>query len=164
MFYRAKLLVCFHSLIFFSINIIYSIYSYQTSEDKIGNDTINQEISIRFYTYLLFIVIIMIINMWEILKYWIDSRKKEFYMYRVVGADRNQVLKMFTIDYCKVIAASIILGSIACWLFSLLPLEYSKSVLKSFDGILGILIISYAVPMMAGIIMLWRQQNIDGFK
>ena len=160
MFYRAKLLLCFHSLIFFSINIIYSIYIYQ----NLSGPTTSSEVRSRFYTYLLFIVIIMFINMWEILKYWIDSRKKEFYMRRVVGATRGNIIHIFMVDYLIIILASILIGSFACILFSFLPLEYSPFILKSFDDICGILILSYALPMLVGILMLWRQQKIDGLK
>lgn len=160
MFYRAKLLLCFHSLIFFSINIIYSIYIYQ----NLSGPTTSSEVRSRFYTYLLFIVMIMFINMWEILKYWIDSRKKEFTMRRVVGATRGNIICIFILDYLIIILASILIGLVACFLFSFLPLEYSHFILKSFDDIWGILILSYALPMLVGILMLWRQQKIDGLE
>lgn len=164
MFYRAKLLVGFHSLVFFAFNIIYSIYTYQLGGEAAANDEADAEVSKRLYTYLLLILIVMIINMWEILNYWINSREKEFYIHRMVGAGKNQIFKIYICDYFKIIIVSIIIGIILCLLYSLLPLEYNGNVLKYFDKIKWMIAVSYIIPMFTGLIMIWRQQNIDSFK
>lgn len=162
MFYKSKLLICFHSLIFLTVNVISAIFTYQNNGNVIDFN-MHPEIRRRFYTYLLFIVLVMFVNMWEILRYWIDSREKEFYIYRLVGANRKQLVKRFVLDYIKITLVSVFLGVIFCFLFSLLPLAYSKVLWKSFRYIIGVLGASYVIPMLAGVIMLWRQQNVNDF-
>ncbi|MGI6501211.1 MAG: FtsX-like permease family protein [Anaerostipes sp.] len=159
-----KLLVCFHSLVFFTINVVYAIYTYQTKLFAGGQKDINVEVTKRLRIYLIFIVVVMAINIWEILRYWIDSRSKEFYIRKVCGATKNDIQKRFLMDYIKIIMVSIIIGGALCYAFSFMPMEYSKNVCRWFGGIKIILISSYVVPVLIGIGILRRQQNNDIFK
>lgn len=164
MFYRAKLLVGFHALIFFAFNIIYAIFTYKIGGEMVMDRKADAEVSKRLYTYLFFLLLIMIINMWEILGYWIDSREKEFYIHRMVGATKGKVFWIYFLDYLKIVIASLVLGIVLCFLYSFLPFEYSDNILKYFHKIKWMLAMSYLVPMFTGGIILWRQQNVDGFK
>lgn len=161
MFYKSKLLICFHSVAFFAIRIISAMYTYQTNLIDLS---IHSDIGKRFYTTLLFMILIMFINMWELLQYWVNSREKEFYIYRMIGANKKQIMKKFLFDYIGIIIISVILGMILSFIFSLLPLRYSKAIRNSFKPVLGIYIISYLIPMLMGSAMVWRQQNVRNFE
>ena len=86
MFCRSKLLICFHAVAFFSIRVISAMYTNHIDARSIN---VNSDIGKKFYMTLLFMILIMIVNIWELLKNWIDSRKKEFYIRRIVGADKK---------------------------------------------------------------------------
>ena len=77
MFCRSKLLICFHAVAFFSIRVISAMYTNHIDARSIN---VNSDIGKKFYMTLLFMILIMIVNIWELLKNWIDSRKKEFYI------------------------------------------------------------------------------------
>lgn len=154
MFYRAKLLIVFHSLVIFSTNVINAIYNFQTNEyvEK-------QEIQVRFYTYLLFIVCILFINMWEIVKYWIDSREKEFYIRWISGAQKKQIIGLFFYDYLKIVLCSLVLGYVLLLGFSKLPIEFCGMIFADVGNILWIMILSYLIPILVGMVIIWRRQK-----
>ena len=95
MFCRSKLLICFHAVAFFSIRVISAMYTNHIDARSIN---VNSDIGKKFYMTLLFMILIMIVNIWELLKNWIDSRKKEFYIRRIVGADKKQIMILFLLD------------------------------------------------------------------
>ena len=106
MFCRSKLLICFHAVAFFSIRVISAMYTNHIDARSIN---VNSDIGKKFYMTLLFMILIMIVNIWELLKNWIDSRKKEFYIRRIVGADKKQIMILFLLDYIGIMIISAIL-------------------------------------------------------
>ena len=110
MFCRSKLLICFHAVAFFSIRVISAMYTNHIDARSIN---VNSDIGKKFYMTLLFMILIMIVNIWELLKNWIDSRKKEFYIRRIVGADKKQIMILFLLDYIGIMIISAILGIVS---------------------------------------------------
>lgn len=161
MFYKSKLLICFHGVAFFSIRVISAMYTYHT--DTISLD-MNSDIGKRFYITLLLVILIMIVNIWELLKYWIDSRKKEFYIRRIVGASKKRVVIDFLLDYVWIMIISAVLGVVLSFAFYLLPLPYSKTIWEWNKSTLEVSILSCLIPMLMGSIIVWRQQNVRNFE
>lgn len=123
MFCRSKLLICFHAVAFFSIRVISAMYTNHIDARSIN---VNSDIGKKFYMTLLFMILIMIVNIWELLKNWIDSRKKEFYIRRIVGADKKQIMILFLLDYIGIMIISAILGIVLSFLFCLLHFRIAK--------------------------------------
>ena len=124
MFCRSKLLICFHAVAFFSIRVISAMYTNHIDARSIN---VNSDIGKKFYMTLLFMILIMIVNIWELLKNWIDSRKKEFYIRRIVEADKKQIMILFLLDYIGIMIISAILGIV---LSSLMHIPYPFAIRK----------------------------------
>ena len=97
-------------------------------------------------------------------KYNIDSRKKEFYIRRIVGADKKQIMILFLLDYIGIMIISAILGIVLSFLFCLLPLSYSEGIWNVHKGTLGISVLSCLIPMLIGSVIVWRQQSVRNFE
>ena len=156
MFYKSKLLICFHAVAFFSIRVISAMYTNHIDARSIN---VNSDIGKKFY-----MTLIMIVNIWELLKNWIDSRKKEFYIRRIVGADKKQIMILFLLDYIGIMIISAILGIVLSFLFCLLPLSYSEGIWNVHKGTLGISVLSCLIPMLMGSVIVWRQQSVRNFE
>lgn len=145
----------------FSIRVISAMYTNHIDARSIN---VNSDIGKKFYMTLLFMILIMIVNIWELLKNWIDSRKKEFYIRRIVGADKKQIMILFLLDYIGIMIISAILGIVLSFLFCLLPLSYSEGIWNVHKGTLGISVLSCLIPMLMGSVIVWRQQSVRNFE
>lgn len=161
MFCKSKLLICFHAVAFFSIRVISAMYTNHIDARSLNVDS---DIGKRFYMTLLLMILIMIVNIWELLKYWIDSRKKEFYIRRIVGADKKQIMILFLLDYIGIMIISVILGIVLSFIFYLLPLSYSEAIWNVHKGTLWISMLSCLIPMLMGSVIVWRQQSVRNFE
>lgn len=160
---RAKLLICFHIVMTLGIHILLAVYGYQTEHDSLYEFK-ETEIRNTVYSYLCFGILLLMINMWENLLYWIDSRKKEFYIRRMCGAAKADIVRLYVRDHCIILLVSFFISYGICFamlwtkidLFNYIFWEAKRSML--FDAISAIL------PLCSGMLLVWRKQNADGFK
>ena len=125
---------------------------------------VNSDIGKKFYMTLLFMILIMIVNIWELLKNWIDSRKKEIYNRRIVRAEKKQNMNLILLENIRIKIISAILRKVLSFLFCLLPLSYSEGIWNVHKGTLGISVLSCLIPMLMGSVIVWRQQSVRNFE
>lgn len=75
MFYKSKLLICFHAVAFFSIRVISAMYTNHIDARSIN---VNSDIGKKFYMTLLFMILIMIVNIWDASEKLDVAEKKNF--------------------------------------------------------------------------------------
>lgn len=119
-----KILVAYNAIVMILLKIGYFMISYRIGfnrnslDELIYGDKIGD--AANFAVILAVIIILMLLNQWSLIDYWLDSRKSEIHARSLCGADVKSLMALMSGYYTAVFIESIAISEVLGIIFYIL--------------------------------------------
>lgn len=126
---KSGILILFFTVIYTVLLLGLNLLNYRnslTSTDSSGmND--NADDYRLIIEALILLSTLILLNIWSIMGFWLESKKSEVFIRRLCGASNEAVMKKIMLDYWLLISISFIMSLILVWLIGksdVMPFQY----------------------------------------
>ncbi|SFS03642.1 ABC transporter permease [Anaeromicropila populeti] len=111
---------------------------------------LNRTISVQntSFSALILVLLMVLLNLINVNIYWVDGRKKEIAVRRVVGATSFEIIKMLLFNYIGLISFSYLIGLLVAYILS----HVNMLIFSGFSFSFSTIFISYFLSILLGLI------------
>lgn len=160
-FRKTFILIFFYSAIFFATFMGMAIIKYfQMDEVKVSEQMIVKDDSKDIMNAVYVIVVLLFLDVWSVLEYWIESKKEEFFIRKLCGAVNSKLTIRLLGQFYILLAISLILGVLA-----ILAVKSCNAYLKPFIefSFCNYMLIYAIVAIVGSLLNVFMMRKVFGF-
>lgn len=120
-FRKSYILLLFYSVIFALISVGSALMQYRLEMLESlhmidGNILDGTEDVDLIYKVLICLVVLLLLNVWSVMDYWIETRKKEIYIRKLCGAKKQQIIAWLMMQYGVLMMAAFFIAQVFLFL------------------------------------------------
>lgn len=160
-FRKTFILIFFYSAIFFVTFIGMAIINYfHMDESTVSGQTTVYDDSNDIINAVYVIVVLLFLDVWSVLEYWIESKKEEFFIRKMCGVVNGKLITILLGQFYLLLAISLVVGVLAA-----LAVKNSNAYLKPFIEIslYKYLLIYGVVAIIGSLLNVFMMRKVFGF-